>query len=149
MHKFGLPGEVRWDAPLDLNPDSYKSLVGLAYLYRDIERSYTQSPELSQAIEAFSGAGATAPTLQTGLFDLERQADQIVAELEQPIQTTSVAGIVIGDLPLLLALRSRCANATPTFESCLPTAIQVGSLRCGPSASTHRLRLLERSLVWR
>ena len=109
MHKFGLPGEVRLDAPLDLNPDSYKSLVGLAYLYRDIERSYTQSPELSQAIEAFSGAGATAPTLQTGLFDLERQADQIVAELEQPVQTTSVAGIVIG-LPTAAAQKWRAES---------------------------------------
>ncbi len=96
MTRLGVVGDVRWDAALDRVPDTHNTLVGLAFLYNDIERSYTQSPAVVDALAMFSGAGAEVPTMRTSLFDVRDQANIVVAELEQPIQTTAVAGIIIG-----------------------------------------------------
>jgi hypothetical protein len=93
---LGADGLVRWDAEMTDRPDSYAELSTQAGRTRGIERSYTESTELAGALAGFAGAGGPAPMLATDVFDLRDEIDGIVAELDQPIATAAIGGIVLG-----------------------------------------------------
>ena len=93
---LGTDGLVRWDAEMTDRPDSYTELSTQAGRTLGIERSYTESPELAGALAGFAGAGGPAPILATDVFDLRDEIDGIVAELDQPITTAAIGGIVLG-----------------------------------------------------
>ena len=95
---FGLDvdGIVRWDSAATDLPDTYAGLIAQASRTRRLERSYTESPEMVDALAAFSGAGGPVPILATDVIDLRRDTRSIVAELDQPIATASIGGIVLG-----------------------------------------------------
>ena len=93
---LGTEGLVRWDALIADWPDSYAELSAHAGRTRGIERSYTESNELAGALAAFTGASGPTPTLTTEVFDIRDEIDVIVAELDQPIATAALGGIVLG-----------------------------------------------------
>ncbi|MFK7919093.1 MAG: hypothetical protein AB8G14_13535 [Ilumatobacter sp.] len=93
---LGVDGFVRWDAAVIDPPDSLTRLSSYTTRTRGIERSYTESTEMATALAAFAGAGGATPTLSTEAFDLFRQLERIVAELDQPIATAAIGGIVLG-----------------------------------------------------
>ncbi len=93
---FGVDGIVRWDSGIIDHPESYAELVDLARRTRGLERSYTQSTEMAGAIGAFSGEGGPVPVLATDVFDLRTDVEAILAQLDQPIATAAIGGIVLG-----------------------------------------------------
>lgn len=111
LFSLGADGLVRWDAEMTERPDSYAELSTQAGRTRGIERSYTESPEVAGALAGFTGAGGPTPTLATDVFDLRDEIDGIVAELDQPIATAAIGGIVLGLLitaaGALFAVRKR------------------------------------------
>ncbi len=93
---LGADGLVRWDAEVADRPETYAELSTQAARTRGIERSYTESTEMVGALAGFAGPGAPAPALATDVFDLRDEIDGIVAELDQPIATAAIGGIVLG-----------------------------------------------------
>jgi hypothetical protein len=93
---LGADGLVRWDAEVADRPDSYQELSDQAARTRGVERSYTESATMAGALAGFAGAGGPTPTLASEVFDLRDDVDQIVAELDQPIATAAIGGIVLG-----------------------------------------------------
>ena len=91
---LGVDGLVRWDVGMTERPDSYAELSNQAARTRGIERSYTESPDLAGALAGFAGGGV--PMLATDVFDLRDEVDGIVADLDQPIATAAIGGIVLG-----------------------------------------------------
>ncbi len=93
---LGLSGTARFDIPVERPPSTLSDLRGLSSQLRAVERSFTRSDEIVSALQQFSGEGAAVPSLATELFDVEREAIDRSDELDQPIATTSIAGIALG-----------------------------------------------------
>ncbi len=91
-----VDGLVRWDSAATELPDTYEELIAQASRTRGLERSYTESAELVEALAAFSGPGGPVPILATDVIDLRQDTRSIVDELDQPIATASIGGIVLG-----------------------------------------------------
>lgn len=93
---LGIDGLIRWDAELVDPPVTYEELDRHAERTRGIERSYTGSAAMTDALAGLAGVGGPAPILGTDVFDVRDEVDRIVAELEQPIATAATGGIVLG-----------------------------------------------------
>ncbi|MEO1064725.1 MAG: hypothetical protein AAFZ07_25180 [Actinomycetota bacterium] len=93
---LNLVGQVRWDSALADRPDTFDQLERHAARTSGIERAATESSELVGALAAFSGPGAPAPTVATEAADLRDEVRRIVDDLEQPIATAAIGGIVLG-----------------------------------------------------
>lgn len=96
IDELGLDGTTRFDVSVAVPPRTERDLVRLASDIRAVERDFTRSPELTAALDGYSGVGAAVPRLSTELFDVEDETATRTAELEQPIATTSIAGIILG-----------------------------------------------------
>ena len=93
---LGLSGTARFDIAVERPPTTLSELGDLSSELRSVERSFTRSDSIVSALQQFSGEGAPVPSLASGLFDVEREAIDRSDELDQPIATTSIAGIALG-----------------------------------------------------
>ncbi|MDJ0953095.1 MAG: hypothetical protein QNJ81_05405 [Acidimicrobiia bacterium] len=93
---LGVDGVARWEAAATETVETYAGLVEHATQLRGIERSYTGSDEMAAAIAEFAGDGGPVPALMTDTFDIRVDVDRVLADLDQPIETTAFAGIVLG-----------------------------------------------------
>lgn len=96
IYEFGLDGVARWDAPVGDRPDTHDELTTYVARLRGLERSFTESDDMAAAIAGFSGAGGRVPDVVTDAFDIRFDVDRIIDELDQPIATTAIGGILLG-----------------------------------------------------
>ena len=96
LDDLGIEAGVRWDAAVVDPPTTRAALGELTGDYRTLERSFTESSDLSAAIGDFSGPGARVPSLATEAFDLRTRVDTIVDDLAQPIGTVAFGGVLLG-----------------------------------------------------
>ncbi len=96
LDDLGLQVGVRWDAVVADPPRTSAALDRLATSYRRVERSFTESADVSAAISGFSGSGTRVPSLTTDAFDLRDRVDDVLAGLGQPIGTAAVGGVLLG-----------------------------------------------------
>lgn len=89
-------GSLRWDTVVSTAPASLAGLAEHANQVRGIDRSYTGSASMREALDQFVGPSGATPNLNSEVFDVRRDIDDIVAELDQPITTASIGGIALG-----------------------------------------------------
>jgi putative ABC transport system permease protein len=94
----GLGPSVRavWEAPLDRAPQSWEALVALTDAYRQLERDLAGETEIGDLHRAFAVDPDAPPSLFSALFDARSDASAVIAELERPIATATVAGAAAG-----------------------------------------------------
>ncbi len=93
---LGIGGTIRWDAALERPPTSRDELDALAASTRRVERSFTESGGMRDALVPVIGEGGPLPVLGTDLFDLRDEMERRVDELDQPISMTTFAGVMLG-----------------------------------------------------
>jgi len=92
----GVRGNLRWDAANLAQIETLDELQSRAARIRTLERSFTGSGDMGAAVTGFSGAGRGVPSVATDTFDLRDDVTRIVDELDQPIATTAIGGILLG-----------------------------------------------------
>lgn len=96
MSELGLIVRAVWEAPLDGGPQSWDALVVLTNAFRQLERDLAGETALGGLHRAFAADPDAPPSLFTALFDARSDASAVIAELEQPIATATLAGAAAG-----------------------------------------------------
>jgi putative ABC transport system permease protein len=94
--RLSPPGRVRWDAALAAPPRTRGGLDALAGSYRRLERDLVRETTIAARYRAFATDPEAPPSTFTALGPAVVAADALIADLEQPVQTATVAGAVAG-----------------------------------------------------
>jgi hypothetical protein len=101
--ELGLPGLVRWDAPLEVPPRTLDQLTHTVDSYRNIERELVTDAELVAALEQFAGLTEPVPTLDSSLPDALAEVRTAIERIDQPFLAAQAAGLGIGLLVVMAA----------------------------------------------
>lgn len=93
---LGVDGLVRWDSPMIDRPETYPDLVAQSQNIRRLESASTRSVAVVSALDAFAGPGGPVPVVATDVEDLRFDIETIIGDLDQPIATASIGGILLG-----------------------------------------------------
>ncbi|MET0907913.1 MAG: hypothetical protein ABWZ99_00475 [Ilumatobacteraceae bacterium] len=91
-------GRVIWQADLDHFPTTYDGLRSLDAAYRSVERAFSGETVLAQQYRAAAEDPNIPPGVFTAVDAAVVRARALIAELEQPIRTTTLAGAAAGVL---------------------------------------------------
>jgi hypothetical protein len=96
MSELGPGVRAVWQAPLVRAPQSWDALVGLTNAYRQLERDLAGETSIGDLHRAFAAQPDAPPSLFTVLYDARSDAGAVIAELEQPVATATLAGAAAG-----------------------------------------------------
>ena len=98
MRELAPLGRVAWHVPLETPPSSLAESARLAGQYRAFERSFIRDETMSERYREFVFDPALSPIFLTSLADVGTEIRSVVAILEQPIRTATLAGTAAGVL---------------------------------------------------
>jgi hypothetical protein len=96
MSTLGPSVRAVWQAPLGRAPQSWDALVALTNAYRQLERDLAGETSIGDLHRAFAVQPDAPPSLLTALYDVRSEAGAVIAELEQPVATATLAGAAAG-----------------------------------------------------
>jgi hypothetical protein len=96
MREMGSGVRAVWQAPLDRAPQSWEALVELTDAYRQLERDLAGETAIGDLHRAFAIEPDAPPSLFTVLYDVRSDAGAVIAELERPVATATLAGAAAG-----------------------------------------------------
>ncbi len=103
MVELGVPGVVRWDAPLEVPPRTLDQLTRTVDHYRGVERDLVTDMELVAALEQFGGLAEPVPTLDSSLPDALAEVRTATERVDQPLLAAQAAGLSLGLLVVVAA----------------------------------------------
>jgi hypothetical protein len=91
-----LPGEVRWEVPLDSIPATLAGIRNLVTEYRSLESDAILEPALSGVFARLAGPAPPAPAFDSEAPGLLAKTEETVLALRAPLRVTRVTGVLLG-----------------------------------------------------
>ena len=92
----GLPGVVRWRAPLRSIPTTFDGLRELRNRMRQLDGSLVRSGTLASSMADLASAGQRAPVLNSDIFDTTSSVEAAVGQLAGPLASARALGAAVG-----------------------------------------------------
>ncbi|MGE5210114.1 MAG: hypothetical protein ACM3MM_02560, partial [Acidobacteriota bacterium] len=92
----GLPGVVRWRAPLESMPTTFDGLRTLRDRMRGLDGSLVTAGALGASMKELASGGQRAPVLTSDVFETTSSVEAAVAQLASPLASARALGAAIG-----------------------------------------------------
>jgi hypothetical protein len=92
----GLPGVVRWRAPLESMPTTFDGLRALRDRVRGLDGSLVTAGALGASMKELASGGQRAPVLTSDVFETTSSVETAVAQLASPLASARALGAAIG-----------------------------------------------------
>ena len=92
----GLPGVVRWRAPLLSIPTTFDGLTELRNRMRQLDGSLVRSGSLASSMKDLASPEQRAPVLTSDIFDTTSSVEAAVGQLAAPLASARALGAAVG-----------------------------------------------------
>ncbi len=115
MAQLGVSGTARWAAPIETSPTTRAELSSLVDEITQLERIIVRDPTVVEALQAQAGPQPAAPVVTNSLAATLDSVDERLQRLDQPLQSTQLAGAAIGLFVMVSAASLAVARRKQEF----------------------------------